>query len=113
MSRDDANDERRDDDANSEKAEMEYYEQLLLKNQDLKAHIAKLKSELDLCKYNLEESKDLVRDQEEDIGNLRAIIKLQEKQLEHSNTINRCNKEIEDLVVKKSEFKEKLHFQML
>ena len=113
MSRDDANDKRRDDDANSEKAEMEYYEQLLLKNQDLKAHIAKLKSELDLCKYNLEESKDLVRDQEEDIGNLRAIIKLQEKQLEHSNTINRCNKEIEDLVVKKSEFKEKLHFQML
>ena len=113
MSRDDANDERRDDDPNSEKAEMEYYEQLLLKNQDLKAHIANLKSELDLCKYNLEESKDLVRDQEEDIGNLRAIIKLQEKQLEHSNTINRCNKEIEDLVVKKSEFKEKLHFQML
>ena len=113
MSRDDANDERRDDDANSEKAEMEYYEQLLLKNQDLKAHIANLKSELELCKYNLEESKDLVRDQEEDIGNLRAIIKLQEKQLEHSNTINRCNKEIEDLVVKKSEFKEKLHFQML
>ena len=110
MSRDDANDERRDDDANSEKAEMEYYEQLLLKNQDLKAHIAKLKSELDLCKYNLEESKDLVRDQEEDIGNLRAIIKLQEKQLEHSNTINRCNKEIEDLDVKKSEIKEKLHF---
>ena len=113
MSRDDANDERRDDDPNSEKAEMEYYEQLLLKNQDLKAHIANLKSELELCKYNLEESKDLVRDQEEDIGNLRAIIKLQEKQLEHSNTINRCNKEIEDLVVKKSEFKEKLHFQML
>ena len=110
MNRDDVDDERRDDDANSEKAEMEYYEQLLLKNQDLKAYNANLKSELELCKYNLDESKDLIRDQEEDIGNLRAIIRLLEKQLEHSNTINRCNKEIEDLDVKKSEIKEKLHF---
>ena len=110
MDRDDTDDERRDYDANSDKAELEYCEQLLLKNQDLKAYNANLKSELDLCKYNLSESKDLIRDQEEDIGNLRAIIRLLEKQLEYSNTINRCNKEIEELDVKKSELKEKLHF---
>ena len=89
---------------------MEYSEQLLLKIQNLKAYNENLKSELDLCKYNLSESKDLCKAQEEDIGNLKAIIRLLEKQHEYTKTISRYNKEIEDLDVKKSEIKEKLHF---
>ena len=124
MDQDNTDDERRDyeewekthgndtmiQDANSDKAELELSEQLLLKNQDLKAYNENLKSELDLCKHNLNESRDLCRDQEEDIGNLRAIIRLLEKQLEYTKTINRYSKEIEDLDIKKSEIKDKLHF---
>ena len=94
----------------SEKAELEYSEQLLLKIQDLKAHNANLKSELDLCKYNLCESRDLCKAQDEDIGRLKSIIRLLEKQQEYAKKIYLFNKEIEDLDVKKSEIKEKLHF---